>query len=195
METKTNNFIEVSYKLYTIENGEKELVEEATAEQPFQFISGMGTTLEAFEKEVAGLDKEQAFDFTLSQDDAYGDYETERVVDVNKEIFTLNGHFDHDNVYVDAVIPLLNEDGNRFYGRVLSIGEEQVKIDLNHPLAGKVLNFVGQVVEKREATNEELQALIAQMSGGGCGCGCSCGEDNEEGGNGCGESCGCGGCH
>ncbi len=195
METKTNNFIEVSYKLYTIENGEKELVEEATAEQPFQFISGMGTTLEAFEKEVAGLDKEQAFDFTLSQDDAYGDYETERVVDVNKEIFTLNGHFDHDNVYVDAVIPLQNEDGNRFYGRVLSIGEEQVKIDLNHPLAGKVLNFVGQVVEKREATNEELQALIAQMSGGGCGCGCSCGEDNEEGGNGCGESCGCGGCH
>ncbi|MDY6205489.1 MAG: FKBP-type peptidyl-prolyl cis-trans isomerase [Prevotella sp.] len=192
METKTNNFIEVSYKLYTIENGEKELVEEATAEQPFQFISGMGTTLEAFEKEVAGLDKEQAFDFTLSQDDAYGDYETERVVDVNKEIFTLNGHFDHDNVYVDAVIPLQNEDGNRFYGRVLSIGEEQVKIDLNHPLAGKVLNFVGQVVEKREATNEELQALIAQMSGG---CGCSCGEDNEEGGNGCGESCGCGGCH
>lgn len=195
METKTNNFIEVSYKLYTIENGEKELVEEATAEQPFQFISGMGTTLEAFEKEVAGLDKEQAFDFTLSQDDAYGDYETERVVDVNKEIFTLNGHFDHDNVYVDAVIPLQNEDGNRFYGRVLSIGEEQVKIDLNHPLAGKVLNFVGQVVEKREATNEELQALIAQMSGGGCGCGCSCEEDNEEGGNGCGESCGCGGCH
>ncbi len=195
METKTNNFIEVSYKLYTIENGEKELVEEATAEQPFQFISGMGTTLEAFEKEVAGLDKEQAFDFTLSQDDAYGDYETERVVDVNKEIFTLNGHFDHDNVYVDAVIPLQNEDGNRFYGRVLSIGEEQVKIDLNHPLAGKELNFVGQVVEKREATNEELQALIAQMSGGGCGCGCSCGEDNEEGGNGCGESCGCGGCH
>ena len=42
----SNKYISVSYKLYTVENGEREFVEEATAERPFQFLSGFGVTLE-----------------------------------------------------------------------------------------------------------------------------------------------------
>ena len=38
----SNKYIAVSYKLYTVENGEREFVEEATAERPFQFLSGFG---------------------------------------------------------------------------------------------------------------------------------------------------------
>ena len=53
METVENKYITVAYKLYTIEDGEKDLVEEAKAENPFQFISGLGTTLEAFESQIA----------------------------------------------------------------------------------------------------------------------------------------------
>ena len=48
METVENKYITVAYKLYTMEDGEKELFEEAKAEHPFQFISGLGTTLEDF---------------------------------------------------------------------------------------------------------------------------------------------------
>ena len=40
METVENKYITVAYKLYTMEDGEKELFEEAKAEHPFQFISG-----------------------------------------------------------------------------------------------------------------------------------------------------------
>ena len=40
METVENKYITLAYKLYTIENGEKEFTEEAPAEHPFQFISG-----------------------------------------------------------------------------------------------------------------------------------------------------------
>lgn len=42
METVENKYITLAYKLYTIENGEKEFTEEAPAEHPFQFISGLG---------------------------------------------------------------------------------------------------------------------------------------------------------
>ena len=49
METVENKYITLAYKLYTIENGEKEFTEEAPAEHPFQFISGLGLTLESFE--------------------------------------------------------------------------------------------------------------------------------------------------
>lgn len=45
-----NKYITVAYKLYAVEDGKKELREEAPAAHPFQFISGIGYTLDRFEK-------------------------------------------------------------------------------------------------------------------------------------------------
>ena len=187
MENNLNKYIAVAYKLYTTKDGKTTLVEEAPEAKPFQFISGYGITLDAFEKEVVALEKGAEFDFSLTKDQAYGDYMQEHVVDLDKEIFTINGHFDHDNIFVDAVVPLQNEDGNRFFGKVLAITDDKVKIDLNHPLAGLDLNFKGHVVEHRDATKDEIQGLINRMSGEGCGCGC--GHDHGDG------ECGCHGGH
>ncbi|MFR5269651.1 MAG: hypothetical protein ACLTGI_01540 [Hoylesella buccalis] len=53
------------------------------------------------------------------------------------------------------MVPLQNEEGTRFMGRILEVNDKQVKVDLNQPLAGKTLNFKGKVIENREATNEE----------------------------------------
>lgn len=180
MESNLNKYIAVAYKLYTVGNGEAKLVEEAPESKPFQFISGYGITLDAFEAAVVTLDKGAEFDFTLTKEQAYGDYEQEHVIDLDKSIFTINGHFDHDNIYVGSMVPLQNEDGNRFYGKVLSISDDKVRMDLNHPLAGMSLNFKGHIVEHRDATNEEIQGLINRLSGEGCGCGC--GHHHEEGG-------------
>ncbi len=197
MEKQINKYIAVDYKLYTAENGESELVEETTKERPFQFISGFGITLEAFEKNISELAKGDTFDFTLTKEEAYGDFEQERVLDLEREMFCINGHFDHEHIFKDAIVPLQNEDGNRFYGRVMSVDENKVKMDLNHPLAGKSLNFKGTILENREATNSEIQGMINRLSGEGCSCGCG---DCEGGcGGECGEhhdhDCGCGHCH
>lgn len=181
MESNKNKYIAVAYRLYVVDNNSNELVEEATDNEPFQFISGYGITLDAFENATAGLNKGEDFDITLSKDEAYGDYEEEHVLDLDKNIFCINGHFDHDNIYKDAIIPLQNEDGNRFLAKVVSVGEDKVRVDLNHPLAGKTLNFKGHIVESREATNEEIQGLINRMSGEGC----CCGHHGEDGGDCC----------
>lgn len=197
MEHQPNLYIAVAYKLYTDNNGKTELVEEATAEKPFQFISGFGITLDAFEQKVLPLEKGTNFDFELTKDDAYGDIEQERILDLDRNIFTINGHFDHEHIYKDAIVPLQNEDGNHFYGRVLSVTDDKVKMDLNHPLAGKTLHFVGQVTERREATKDEIQGMINRLSGEGCGCGChDCGDDCDCGGDHHHDGgCGCGHCH
>ena len=191
MEKKHNMFMAVSYTLYTVDGDNREKIEEAPTTKPFEFISGFGVTLDEFEKQIVELEPGAQFDFELTKDQAYGDFEEERVLDLDRSIFQINGHFDHENIFVDAIVPLQNEEGNRFYGRVLDITEDKVKMDLNHPLAGKTLNFKGRVLEKREASNQEIQNLV-NSGEGGCGCGCG---DCE---GGCGEhdhSCGCGHCH
>lgn len=192
MDKKEYKSIAVDYKLYVIENGQKELQEETSAGNPFRFLSGFGMTIPGFENAIAPLAVGDKFDFTLSKDDAYGDYYAERVLDLDKEMFCIDGKFDDEHIYVDAIVPLQNQDGNRFMGHVLEISDSKVKMDLNHPLAGKELNFVGSVVESREATNGEIQAMINHMTGGGgcggCGGGCKggCGGD-------CGGDCNCDG--
>ena len=197
MENKHNMFVAVSYTLYTVDGEKKEKIEEAPASKPFEFITGFGVTLGEFEKQIAQLDKGADFEFQLSKEQAYGDFEQERVLDLDRSIFQINGHFDHENIFEGAVVPLQNEDGNRFYGRVLEIGADKVKMDLNHPLAGKTLCFSGKVIDKREATNQEIQNLVNFLSGEhscGCGCGCDdcggdCDDHHHDGG------CGCGHCH
>ena len=191
MENK-NRFIALNYRLYVDGEEGKELMEETKADQPFQFITGFGITLDAFEKNVANLEKGQEFSFSLEKEEAYGEYVDERVLDLDREMFCVDGRFDHEHIYVDAIVPLQNEDGNRFYGRIVEIGEEKVKVDLNHPLAGETLHFEGKVVENREATNEEVQQLIKHMTGGCSGCGGNChGDCNSDCGSQGNCDCGC----
>lgn len=193
MENTPHKYVTVAYELFTDnEKGIHELVEKAPEEHPFQFITGMGVTLDSFEEKVAGLAQGDGFDFTLSSDEAYGPYEQEHVIELGKEVFSINGRFDKDQVYPGAVLPLVNADGNRFDGLVLEVKDKTVEVDLNHPLAGKDLHFVGKVVTMRDATNEEIEGMANMMSGEGCGCGCGeCGEEGHHHG----EGCGCGGHH
>ena len=58
-------------------------------------------------------------------------------------------------------------------------------MDFNHPLAGENLHFKGEVIEVREATDEEAEHGHIHQSGG-CGGGCN------SGGGGCGDQEGCG---
>lgn len=184
-----HKYVTVAYELFTDnEKGIHELVEKAPKEHPFQFITGMGVTLDSFEEKIAQLAQDDTFDFTLASDDAYGPYEEEHVLELDKSIFSPNGHFDKEQVYPGAVLPLVNADGNRFDGLVLEVKEKTVVIDLNHPLAGKDLHFKGTVVTMRDATDDEIQGMINMMSGEGCGCGCD--HDHEGHGDGC-----CGGHH
>ena len=192
METTPTKYITVAYELYVTDEGEKDLVEKATKEHPFQFISGLGTTLDAFEAQLKDLKPGDKFEFTIPYDQAYGEYNDEHVLDLPRNIFEVDGKFDTERIFAGNVVPLMNADGQRMNGTVVEVKEEIVVMDLNHPLAGDDLTFIGEILESRPATNEEIQGTLNMMSGEGCGCGCGCDDDNCEGG---GDSCGCGHCH
>lgn len=190
-----NKFITVAYKLYTIEDGDRDFAEEATAEKPFEFISGLGLTLPVFEEKVKDLKTGETFDFIINKEDAYGIYDERQVVALPKKTFEIDGKFDSEHIVEGAIIPLMNAEGQHFNASVSNITDTEVTVDLNHPLAGCDLHFTGSIIETRPATNEELAAMAKVMSGEG-GCGGNCGgcagcSDGGCGEGGCGEGCNC----
>lgn len=191
MEQTPNKYITVAYELYIEMDGKMELTEQAPAEHPFQFISGLGYTLEAFEKNLVNLNEGDKFDFTLSVEEAYGPHMPEGVQTLPKSAFEVNGKFDNEHIKVGAVVPMMNQEGERFNATITEITNTEVTIDLNHPFAGKELNFKGTVMTHRDATNKELEQMVKMMTGGCGGCGGSCGGDC---GGDCGGNCGEGGC-
>ena len=189
-----NKYISVIYKLYTTEDGKETLVEEATTERPFDFISGFGVTLDAFEEKIFDLAKDADFDFELTKDQAYGDHDPAHILNLPRDAFNVNGKFDSEHIFIDAIVPLQNSNGQRFWGRVIELDDNNVKLDMNHPLAGKTLHFHGKVMENRDATNKEIESFAKLISGeGGCSGNCEgCGEGgcNHGEGHECGGGCG-----
>ena len=171
METLGNKYITVAYDLYTTEDGEKDLVEQATAERPFQFISGLGTTLDSFESQVAGLATGDKFEFTLTAEEAYGEYVDEHVIELPKHVFEIDGKFDSERIFAGNPIPLMDSEGNRLNGTVVEVKDEVVIVDMNHPLAGADLtldadgaaNGVDQLFDngESEAAAAFLRAVVA----------------------------------
>ena len=156
-----NKFISVSYQLFSIDaDGTKHLEEQTQQGNPFQFISGFGVSLDAFERNIVNLVPGNKFDFTLTPDEAFGDYDEEGVHKMEREVFCINDRFDHENIFEGAFITLMDEDDKRFMARVLKVEDDGVTIDTNHPLAGQTLQFIGLVLENRDATNAEIQHML-----------------------------------
>ena len=189
MEENKNKYIAVAYKLFSNKDGQVTMEEEATEDLPFVFISGFGFTIDAFEKELVKLAEGDDFDFTLTKEEAYGDIDSEGIVDFDRELFYVDGKFDDEHIHLGAIIPLQNQEGQHFNGQVVDIDNENVTVDLNHPWAGKGLNFKGTIVESREATNDEVMTLIKHLTSGcgGCGGGCHNGGCDNGSCGGCGE--------
>lgn len=192
MKISANKFVAVTYDLYVGEGEERELMEKATREVPLKFIYGTGSMIQAFEDALMGLESGAAFDFTITPENAYGEYNEDYVLDLPKNIFEVDGKFDSEMIQEGNTVPMMDSNGNRMNGSVLEVRDDVVVMDFNHPLAGETLHFKGEVIDVHEPTAEEIAAMTAPA--GGCGCGCdSCGGGcgDQEHGNGC----GCSGCH
>lgn len=195
MKISTHKFVSLTYDLNVGEGEEQELMERATVERPLEFIFGTNSMLEAFENKLEGLTEGDKFSFVLTPDQAYGEYDDDYLVDLPRSMFEQDGKLNEEVVFEGNMLPMMDTNGNRLNGSVVSIGDDVIKMDFNHPLAGETLYFSGKVIAVREATPEEIAAL-AMPSGCGCGCGsegcddgCDCGSEGSS------DGCGCGGCH
>ncbi len=155
MIIKNNNVVSVNYTLRVKETGEQ--VEQTSKENPFVFIFGAGGLLEDFETNLLNKRVGDFFDFFIEHSRGYGARDEQHVVMIPIEAFSSeDGKFDDENVKVGVTLPMVDNDENRLYGKVIEITSEHVKMDFNHPLAGTDLHFKGEVLDIRPATADEL---------------------------------------
>ena len=199
MKIEQNRVVEFAYELEVAGN----IVDRTTKERPLDYIHGTGSLLPKLEEHIEGMEPGATFDVTLSPADAYGEIDKDRIIDLPKAAFEVNGEVREDLLIPGNTIPMMNSMGGVIPGVVLEVTPETVKMDLNHQMAGKTLHFTGEILSVREATDKELtEGLHGEYvhtcggchgGNGGCGGGCHGHEDGDCCGHGEGD-CGCG-CH
>lgn len=152
MKIDNNQVVTVTYDLYVTEEGDKKHVESATTEHPLVYLHGVGMMLPKFEEHLNGLSVGEDYAFSLSAVDGYGEYDEEAITNLPKDMFK-----ETELPAIGSVLPLQDNNGGHFQARVVSIAEDGILVDLNHPMAGHELHFNGKIVEVRAATTEELE--------------------------------------
>ena len=182
-------YVELGYDLYKITPEGEQLVHQTDTEDPERIIFGVTRgMIRPLEVAIDGLEAGGEFDVTVKADEAFGPWDPEQIVTLDKDIFEVDGKFDTEVVKPGAALPMMTQDGYKITGIVTEVTDDKVKMDFNHPLAGKDVRFKGKILTVRDATPEELQPAH------GCGCGCdhgSCGDDCGCEHDSCGDGCGC----
>lgn len=190
-KVEPGKYVEMVYDLYRINpDGSETLVHQSDPKDPEKVIFGVTQGMIApLEKAIEGLEPGGEYDVMVKSDEAFGPYDQEQIAELEKYIFEVDGKFDADVIKEGAVVPMMTADGFRINGIVLEVSDDKVKMDFNHPLAGKDVRFKGKIQAVRDATPEEIHPA---QGCGGCGCGdSSCGDGGCEG-KGCGDGkCGC----
>lgn len=152
MKIDKNTVVTVTYTLKV----DGELVEETNQENPLTFLAGVGMMIPGFENQLLGKEPGDSYDITVEPAEGYGDTDPEAIIDLPKDIFKVDGQLQEDMLVVGNIIPLQDQNGHPLQGVVLEIGDDTVKMDLNHRLSGKTLHFTGKVLEVRAATQDEI---------------------------------------
>ncbi len=164
MKITKDKVVSLTYEL-RLDHEDGEIVETLSPEGPLVFLYGSGNLLPKFEENISGLLTGDSFSFNLAATEAYGEKDTDAIVNVPISVFTIDGQIDHQLLQVGKKIPMQDSSGNRLNGSIIEIGTDSVLMDFNHPLAGNKLYFKGQIVDVREATEEELNHGHAIVAG------------------------------
>lgn len=177
MVISQNKVVSLTYELRV--NGDENIIESVDRNSPLTFLYGRGALLPRFEEYLSGLKVGDSFDFSLSSEEAYGNYDENSVIKLPLQAFQIEGRVDYDLVKIGNKIPMQDSEGHRLTGIVKAVDEDSVTMDFNHPLAGNHLNFKGEITDIRQASEEELMH-------GHIHSGCSCGSDGCDS---CGDGC------
>jgi FKBP-type peptidyl-prolyl cis-trans isomerase 2 len=110
--------------------------------EPLKFQVGAGQLMKGFEKSVIGLEKGDKISISLQPPEAYGEFDPLLLEKIDRINLPSNGE-----LKIGKKIEIIGPNGISSPGWIRYIGDNSVIVDMNHPLAGKVLNFEIKIIE------------------------------------------------
>jgi FKBP-type peptidyl-prolyl cis-trans isomerase SlyD len=138
----------IHYKL-TDDSGE--ILDSSEGSDPLAYLHGAGNLIPGLEKELVGKTAGASLQVTVAPEEAYGTKQDELIEVVPRAAFQ----------GVESIEPGMGfeaqgSDGQERRIVVTEVNGDDITVDGNHPLAGVELTFDVQVVEVRDATEEEI---------------------------------------
>ena len=129
-----------------------ETVDASEEDEPIQFIQGHGQIIAGLERELYGMQVGESKQVTVSAAEGYGEEDKEAFADVPRSEFPPNIP-----MQPGVTLQLRDEEGEILDAYIDSVEDQTVRLNFNHPLAGKELHFDVTVINVRPATDEELE--------------------------------------
>ena len=111
-------------------------------DEPLEFTVGNQEVIPGVEKAVEGMSEGETKEVNIPSEEAYGEHDPNRVMDIPKSELP-------DDVDPQEGMLLQGQtgDGQTVRLQIVSVGDDTIKADANHPLAGKALNFDLELME------------------------------------------------
>jgi len=136
---KKGNVVSIEYT-GMLENGQ--IFDSSKGKSPLEFEIGSGTVIKGFDNGVSGMKVGEEKEINIEPKDGYGERNENYIKElpktsVPKELDLKKG----------MLLIFKREDGMRMPAAVLEIDDKTVKVDFNHPLAGKKLKFTVKLIK------------------------------------------------
>jgi FKBP-type peptidyl-prolyl cis-trans isomerase SlyD len=148
---------------YILKDEAGEQLESSFGSDPLAYLHGKKNMLVGVEKALTDKENGDKFSVTLQPKDAYGEYQEGAVQRLPAKHLQNGAGTTKWKAGMVAVVQ--TEQGQRQV-TVIKSGKFMVTVDMNSPLAGKVLTFDIEVVDVRAATDDEVEHGHAHGVGG-----------------------------
>ncbi len=126
--------------------------------QTLDFKIGSGRMIRGFNDAIVGMSPGESCSVTLSPDEAYGHHNPEALQSVPKEAFGQDFNFE-----IGGMVQGNGPQGT-FVAKIQDVDEENVVLDMNHPLAGESLTFEIDLVTNDGEDTDTTETVTANWS-------------------------------
>ncbi|MBR9691320.1 peptidylprolyl isomerase [Candidatus Woesearchaeota archaeon] len=139
MPVKKGDKIKVDYT-GTFDDGT--VFDTSEGKQPLEFEVGAGKIIKGFDNAVIGMEKGEEKEIKLESADAYGEVNPKMVQKIPRDKIPKD-----QEPKPGMMLALNTPDGKKFPAKITEVSDKEITIDMNHPLAGKTLNFKIKIVD------------------------------------------------
>ena len=126
---------------YTL-TSEGQVVDSTEGKGPFHYVHGQGQIIPGLERQLAGLHVGDSKEVAVAPEEGYGQVDPAAFVEIPKAQLPTDV-----TPSLGMVLRGVNPDGKSFRATISEIKDQTVVLNLNHPLAGKTLNFKVKITE------------------------------------------------